>query len=741
MMLAPLRATLLSLTDTPYFCLLLGIPTDTERVNGLSPQMQRRHIFEALTQFMLHTSRRRLLVLEMENLHWIDPTSEAWLVALAERLGGLPILLLVTYRPGCEPHWMAKSYASQLILPRLTPHASQQILAAILQGVQIQDALRQKILQRARGNPFFLEELARSVRDNTDRLHRAVPETIQAVLMARIDRLAPAAKCLLQEAAVVGPEAPLALLTAISTLPATTLDQSLAQLQAHEFLYETLTDADHLYTFKHVLTQEVAYQSLLRHTRQQIHRRIAQALRELRPGDVAAQPERLAFHYTEAGLAAQAVPYWVQAGGLANARSAHAEAIAHLTRGLEVLATLPDTLERAHQELALLRVLSPTLMNTKGHRAAEVEHILMRERQLCQQVDDSPHLLPALLRAHRFYAQRAEHRTAREIAEQCLSRAQHGQDASMLMLARHAVGITAHFLGEQTLARTREEQALAFYNTDQHKALASRGVQNSKVVCLGTLAAILWLLGYPDQALQRSQEAVTLAQHLEHPISVARAMTGMTILQVWRRDWPMAHQWAEALMQLADAQGLTGQLTGQLTYGKRLQAKALAAQGDLQKGIDLMRGCTHTEWTEQLDTRWPEQLAFLADAYGCAGQIDTGLRLVAIALKAVNRTEERFYEAELYRLQGELLQDQSNRTGSSNGLPESSLLRALAIARFQQAKSWELLAATSLARHWQSQGKREEARGLLEPVYAWFIEGFDTADLRDARALLDELAY
>ena len=306
----------------------------------------------------------------------------------------------------------------------------------------------------------------------------------------------------------------------------------------------------------------------------------------------------------------------------------------------------------------------------------------------------------------------------------------------MLTLGHHAVGITAHFLGEQARARRHEEQALAFYSTAHHQALASRGVQNTKVICLGTLAAILWLLGYPDQALRRSQEAISLAQELEHPISLARAMTGMTILQVWRRDWTMAQQWAETLIKLADAQGFTAPLT----YGKRLQARALAAQGDPLQGIALMRGCTQTEWTEQLDTRWPEQLAFLAEAYGCDGQADTGLRLVTFALKAVNRTEERFYEAELYRLQGELLLHPQQQDGHASWLPESHFLRALDIARSQQAKSWELRAATTLARLWRSQEKQEKARELLEPIYSWFTEGFDTPDLSNAQDLLDKLA-
>ena len=338
----------------PYLLHLLGSASESERLAGLSPKEYQASTLAVLVQWSLQSSRRCPLVIEVEDLHWIDATSETWLAALVERLAGAPILLLVTFRPGYHPAWIGKSYATQVALSRLTPHDSAQVVQALLPSPQMSTALLHEIVTKADGNPFFLEALTRSVAEQGAMpAPLALPDTVHAVLTARIDRLPAVAKRVLQSAAVIGKEVPFSLLAAITRLPQEALSQSLAQLQAAELLHETCLVPESVYTFKHALIQETAYHALLESTRRQQHLQIVQVLAEQFATTAAQQPAWLAHHYTEAGCAEQAIPYWQQAGQRAVDRSAHAEAIAHFTQGLALLRTLPVTPARARQELTL----------------------------------------------------------------------------------------------------------------------------------------------------------------------------------------------------------------------------------------------------------------------------------------------------------------------------------------------------------------------------------------------------
>jgi predicted ATPase len=361
----------------PYLIRLLGLEAGTDQLARLSPQAIKARTFETLVQMSVNGSRQRPLVLEVEDLHWIDATSEEWLAALVERLAGVPILVLVSYRPGYRPRWVDKSYATQLTLQRLTPSESRQVLWAVLPPEQVPEVLTQAILAKADGNPFFLEELARTVVEQGDRrLPLAVPDTIHAVLAARIDRLPPVEKRLLQAAAVIGKDIALPLLQALAGRPEEELHQGLRYLQAAEFFYETRLVPELTYTFKHVLTQEVAYQSLLHSTRQAYHYQIAQLVEERFPEIAATQPEWLAHHYTAAGLMAQAIPYWLRAG------------------------------QRTLQELDLQIALCFSLEATKDYGAVEVERAFARARELCQQVGNTPRLFPLQWRLWAFYLMR-----------------------------------------------------------------------------------------------------------------------------------------------------------------------------------------------------------------------------------------------------------------------------------------------------------------------------------------------
>jgi predicted ATPase len=516
-------------------------------------------------------------------------------------------------------------------------------------------------------------------------------------------------------------------------LAGSTLQRELGRLVEAEIVYQRGLPPQATYMFKHALIQDAAYQSLLKSTRQHYHQRIAQVLEAQFAETAETQPELVAHHYTEAGLTEQAVPYWQRAGQRAIQRSAHTEAVAHLSRGLELLKSLPDTPERTQQELGMQVALGPVLMAAKGPATPEVLHAYARARELCQQVGETPEIFPVLWGLWRFYCVRGEHQTARELAEQCLNLAQRVQDPALLLVAHHAVGGTACFLGEVTLARAHLEQGLALYNSQEHRALAFRYGIDLGVWCLSYGAWPLWLLGYPDQALTRNNAAITLAQELSHPHSMAAALCYASFVHFYRREGQATQERAEAGMAFSTEHGFAQYLA----LGMIMRGWALAVQGQGEEGIAQLHQGLATVKAAGSELDRPRFLLMLAEAYGSVGQLEAGLSAVTEALATVHKTGERWWEAELHRLQGDLLLALSVEQHIE---AETCLHQALDIARRQQAKSLELRAAMSLTRLWQGQGKHAEARQLLAPIYNWFTEGFDTADLREAKELLEALA-
>ena len=501
-----------------------------------------------------------------------------------------------------------------------------------------------------------------------------------------------------------------------------------------EFLYQRGVPPQATYLFKHALIQDAAYQSLLRSTRQQYHQRIAQAVTERFPETVETQPELLAHHYTEAGLSTQAVVYWQRAGKRASERSAYVEAIGHLRKGLAVLQMLPDTPARLQHELALQTILGPVLIATKGYGASEVAQVYTRARELCQQLGETPDVFPVLRGLWVFHEARAELQVARELAEQLLVLAQRLQDPVYLIEAYLALGCTLYWLGEFAPARVYLEQAMALYDVQQHGSLAFLyGSEDPAVVCLSYAALALWLLGYPEQGRRRSTEALTLAQELSHPFSLAFALDLAAWLHQLRREGQAVQEREAAVITLSTDQGFPYWVA----CGSILWGWALAEQGQSAEGMAQMcQGIAACRATG-VELQRPYYLALLAEAYGQAGQADEGLRVLAEALTAVHTTGEHQHEAELYRLKGELRLKQDVPDEQE---AESCFRQAVDVACQQQATSFELRAAMSLSRLWQQQGKRTEAHALLAPIYDWFTEGFDTADLQEAKALLDALA-
>jgi len=732
--------------SVPLFAPLLSLPLPEHHYPPLhlSPQRMRQRTLEAIVTILLELAERHPIIFILEDLHWTDPTTLELLHLLIEQTPTASMLVLLTCRPHFQPAWHHRSYLTEVTVNRLSHAQVEQIVNRLTDGKVLPTAVLQQIIAKTDGVPLFVEEITKAILESghlkdVDEHYKltgsfspfAIPATLQDSLMARLDRLV-TAKAVAQYAAVIGRQFPYALLQVVSQLDDATLQRELGRLVEAEIVYQRGVPPQATYIFKHALIQDAAYESLLRSTRQQYHQRLAQVLAERFPDTAETQPELLAHHYTEAGLSTQALPYWHMAGQRALERSTNAEAVSHLTKGLEILKTLPDTPERTHQELSLQATLCTALTNIRGQAAPEVERAYARAWELCQQVGQPPQLFAVLRGLTYVYIVRAEFPTARELGERLLSLAQRTQEVPLLLFAHHHLAGILFHLGELASARALLEQGMALYNPRQHSTLAVMYGQDPGVVCRSYAARPLWLLGYPDQALQWGREALALAQDLAHAPSLAFARLWAATVQQFRRDAPATQEQAEALITLSTEQAFANWPT----FGTFLRGWALAQQGAREEGIAQMRQGMAAWRATGAEVDRAYFLALLAEEYSKVDQTEEALSMVAEALALVHRSGDCYWEAELHRLKGELLWQQS---AEFQGEAEERFQQALAVARRQQAKSLELRAAMSLSRLWQQQGKRQEAYDLLAPVYGWFTEGFDTADVQEAKALLHEL--
>jgi predicted ATPase len=565
-----------------------------------------------------------------------------------------------------------------------------------------------------------------------------LPGTVQAVLAARIDRLAEREKHLLQTAAVIGKEFTEPVLRRVGEVSETDLAAALAKLIGAEFIYERALYPELEYTFKHALTQEVAYNSLLVERRQALHERTAETVQALFAQRLEEHLSELAHHYSHSRNTEKAIEYSKLAADRAVKGSANAEAISHLTTALKLLETLPDTPERAQQELTLQVSLGAPLMATKGWAAPELGKAYARARDLCREIGDPAELFPVLWGLRAFHLVRAEHKRARELAEQLFNLAERVGDPGLLLEAHTAFGVASFHLGEPAVAREHWNKSITLYDLERHRSHAFVYGQDPGVFSMAYAAVTLWQLGYPDQALKRSEEALALARKLAHPFSLAFALILAAWLHEYRREWSIAAEHAKAIAALSAEQGFTEWLLVGRARLERLEffrRRALVEEARTEEGIAQMRDALAAMWSTGRQLDRPYQLATLAAAYGEAERTDEALVLVGEALAAVETSGERIAEAEIYRIKGELLLD-SKRSSEA----ETCFRHAIDIASRQSAKSLELRAVTSLSRLLQKQGKKEEARQMLAEIYGWFTEGFDTADLKDAKALLEELS-
>jgi len=738
----------LSLEETvPLFAPLLSVPMPEHHYPplNLSPQRQRQKTLETIIAILLELAERQSVLFIIEDLHWTDPTTLELLNLVIEQIPTTSMLTVLTCRPHFQPSWHHRSYITEMTLNHLSHTQIEQIVTGVTDGKTLPPEVLAQVVAKTDGVPLFVEEMTKAILESgqltaSDGHYKltgslstfAIPATLQDSLMARLDRLM-TAKVIAQLGATIGRQFSYALLQAVAQLDEVVLQHELGRLVEAEIVYQRGVPPQATYAFKHALIQDAAAQSLLKSTRQHYHQRIAQVLEAQFPETAETQPELLAHHFTEAGLPEKAVHYWHKAGQRAIQRSAHVEAIAHLRQGLALLEMLPATPQRLQREVDLLIAMGASLLAVKDYAAREVGETYTYARQLCQHLEDPYQLFPVLRGLWNYYYVRVELQTARTLGEQLLDLAHQAQDTAMLVAAHRAVGATLWWMGDTAAAHAHFTQGMALYDPSQHRTATFLYGDDAGVVCHSFAAWALWLLGYPDQGLKRSHEAVTLAQQVAHPFSLGLALFFAAVFHAFRREVHAAQERAEATISLATDQGFPHWRT----QGSILRGWTLAHQGQVKEGIEQIRQGLIAHRATGAEILRPSWLALLAEAYGMMEQPEAGLTALAEALTHAETTGERLYEPELHRLQGELvLQRSSDHTAEA----ERCFHHALEIARTQQAKSFELRTATSLARLWQQQGKRQEAHDLLAPVYHWFTEGFDTADLIDAKALLDALS-
>ncbi|MBI3799534.1 MAG: AAA family ATPase [Deltaproteobacteria bacterium] len=766
-----------SLEDTlPYLFSLLGIEDQQSSLLQMDLQIRRR-TFDAIKKLFLRESLNQPLLLIFEDLHWIDTETQGFLDTLSESVASARILVLVNYRPEYRHEWGSKTYYTQLRLAPLGKEEAEELLTFLLGTDPHLKPLKLLILAKTEGTPFFMEEVVQElfeqgilVRDPTGRaklrpghstgnalakgkvspassdLH--IPTTVQGVLAARIDRLGPEEKALLQQLAIIGREFPVGLVKQVVSQSEDELYQLLSSLQHKEFLYEQPAFPEVEYIFKHALTQEVTYNSVLQERRKALHEQTAHAMETLYSTNLEDHYNELAHHYSRSGNTEKAIEYLQKAGQQAAQRSSYVEAIDRLTTAVNLLHPLPGTPERARQELALQITLGTALQATKGYGAPELEKAYSRARELYLQVGEDAQLFPILWGLFVYYVVRGVSHTAHEVTEQSFALAQDLQDPALLLVAHTMMGVTA-WHDDLLTARAHIEHAIALYDPEQHRSLAFRYGQDLGVLCLCYMSLDLWMLGYPDQALAKVHEALTLARSLAHPFSLVEALVFVAQIHQHRREEQAIQEQVGEAILLGTEQGIPFWVT----EGIILQGWALAEQGQAEEGIAQIRQGWASLRAAGVETWWSHRHDLLAEAYGKVGQIEEGLNVLAEALALVSKTGERIYEAELYRLKGALTlqsktssgqvsdksrasQDKSAVTNPQSPIPnpqteaEAYFHQAIAIARRQQAKSPELRAVMSLARLWQQQGKKDEARQMLSDIYHWFTEGFTTKDLQ-----------
>jgi predicted ATPase/class 3 adenylate cyclase len=730
----------------PLLAALLGVPTE-ERYPALTltPEVQKRRTLQALVEQVAGLAAQQPVLALYEDVHWIDPSTLELLGLVVERIQRLPVLVLITFRPEFQAPWTSQVHVTTLTLSRLGRRQGADLVARVSNDKPLPAEIVEQIVARTDGVPLFVEELTKTVlesgllADVGDHYELsgplpplAIPTTLHDSLMARLDRLAPV-KEVAQIGAVIGREFSHELLAAVAPMSANLLDDALEQLVNSELVFRRGVPPEATYSFKHALVQDAAYQSLLKSKRQQVHTRIAHVLEERFAETAATQPELLAYHLAEARQIERAIDYWLKAGERAAERSANLEAIRHLTHGLEALGTLPECAARDRRELAFQIAIGTPSIAVYGYSAPQTGAAYHRARVLCERLGDVESLVATLSGEFVYSFVRGDYPVMRRLVGEARQVSERLPDPVVRLAGHRLAGIAAMHFGAFAEARREFEAILRLYDASRHRLQPVHYVHDPKVSALTYLAPILWILGFPEQACRSSVAAFRCAAELNQANLTAHvhnfAGSGLDELL---GNVPAVRAHADAIVELADRHNLGYWRVN----GLILRGWAMVHEGAAEPGLALMR--QNTADRAALGVGWYQAryLCMLAEAHAQLCQAELGLRVVAEARDLLARNDEHMWEGELERIEGELLRVQ----GASVPAIEACFARAIAGARQQAAKSFELRAATSLARLWRDRGRQADARDLLAPVYGWFTEGFDTADLKDARALLDALS-
>ena len=709
------------LTETlPYLFALLGIADPGSALPHMDPEPRRRRMLEVVKALLIRESLDRPVLVFVDDLHWMDEATLEFLDSLVDAIPEARLLALVAYRTGHQPRWGGRTYSAQL---RLDPLDADDAAELAAQLVAEAPELKPLVLEKTQGNPFFIEEMAHALLDaRSGRVD--LPPTIQGVIGARVDRLATDDRTLLQILAVLGHDFSLPVVQQVADCGEAEARARLGRLQAAEFVHERPALPTSTYTFKHALTRDVVYETLTGEQRRRIHGRAVEAFERLFPDRLGDHCHALAHHARHAGLTAKAIGYLTHAGRQAVQRSAYDEAIANFRTALDLLPGLPAGRERSEQELTVQTALGAALMATQGLAAPEVEAVFTRARELCREVGESPQLFQVLQGLSVFYALRVRLRTSKELANERRRLAERLGQHALALQAQIAHGHVLLALGELPAARVELERAAGLYDPQQHHALAFGGVDPSG---RDHAAIVLWLLGYPDRAQASLRQMMTIVSERPHPFTETVAQLFAAMLYQLRREPKPAREWAEAALSMTTRHAFALWRAMALV----LSGWALAAQDEPAEGIDRMRRGLDAWRATGAELLRPWFLGLLADGLGTVDCAREGLTLLDEALATVDATEERWCEAELLRLRGELLV-----RCAAPAEAERSFAGALALARRQEAKSLELRTAISLARVWRDQQRAADAKRLLAEVHGWFVEGFETPDLEEARLII-----
>jgi class 3 adenylate cyclase/tetratricopeptide (TPR) repeat protein len=729
----------------PLIADLLSISTgDRYPPIDLKPQKRKERTLAALISQVEGLSAKEPVLMVFEDVHWSDATTRESLDLLIDGVPRLRVLVIITFRPEFTPSWVGRSHVTLLALNRLPPRQRAVMIAQVTGGKALPKEITDQIIDRTDGVPLFIEELTKSVVDSGGVIEAgdryavtgsalAIPTTLQASLLARLDRLA-SAREVAQIGAALGRSFSHELISAVANIPQPLLDDALEELVRAELIFRRGTPPEAEYTFKHALVQDAAYATLLHSRRRELHARVADTLERARVVDRAAvRPEILAYHLAQTPETERAVAYLREAAQVAAERWANAEAVQHLSRARELSSKLDDGQAKRKLELAILLELGPMLQRVEGFLSASVEEVYTLARSLCAEGDNAGQRFAASWGLWSVAQFQSRLDRARQLAEELIGLGEASQDPGLLLQAHHSAWTTLFGLGDDCTALRHAEEGINLYDIHEHRTHSSRYGGHDPGVCarmVGGLAA--WFAGFSDRAGVLSAEAIGLGRTLGDPFSYAMALSFGSSVALMRREPEIVEERCAAMQRLLDDHQLGLGHFG--STAKILRGWAAAVTGRPDKGCELAKeGLSETRRSGY--ARFSFQLGIMAEVLHLTGDFPAALDVIEEAIQVAEETGER-------RWLPRLLHDKAHSLMAATGgvsAAEDALKNSVLVARQQQARSAELRAATSLARLWRDQGKREEARDLLAPVYGWFTEGFDTLDLKEAKALLDEL--